>query len=126
LVIEPDSEDFHGGVIFRASQLSEGGATSDDPVLGANFLLGYSVELRTGALVLSRHAYDTSELAVASIETRSRLRLRVRMMGSEMEISVDGTVVIVHEDPFPHLLGGVGLRTSGGNVTATAMTVNPT
>ncbi|CAN5537848.1 hypothetical protein BH10ACT7_BH10ACT7_23390 [soil metagenome] len=119
----PESDAFHGGVIFRASELSEGGSTGDDAQLGIDFLLGYSVEIHGSKLRLSRHDYDTRVLGVAALAPATSRRLTVRVRGGMIEVAVDGYIVLTHTDRLPHLVGGVGVRAFGGTVIARELTV---
>lgn len=121
--VAPASDAFHGGLIFRASELSEGGSTSDDTRLGIDFLVGYSVEIHGSELRLSRHDYDTRVLGVAALAPAASRRLTVRVHGGMIEVAVDGEIVVTHDDPLPHLVGGVGVRAFDGTVIARSLEV---
>lgn len=114
-----------GGLILRASELSNGGSGSDDACLGNDFFLGYSLELAGADVLLNRHDYDSRTLARARVSSVGPLRVRVAVVGERFEVEVGGEVVISHADALPHLTGGVGIRASGSSVTVRDLTVRP-
>jgi hypothetical protein len=120
LALEPAEAWSHGDVIFRATQLCEGGSTGTDTVLGIDFFLGYSVQLSAAGVRLARHDYDTKVLAEAVVELTGPVRIGVRMRGAAIEVLIAGVTVIRYDDPLPHLVGGLGLRVAGGSLQATA------
>lgn len=102
----------HADLLLRASQLAEGGE-GDDPRLGIDFLLGYSVQLHADRLVLARHAFDTRILADRAHRLSPHPHdLVVRVAGSILSVAVDGHEVLRADDDLAHPLGGVGLRTA--------------
>ena len=119
LRVKPETDDCSAGVIFRAAHLAEGGE-GDDPRLGINFFLGYSVQLHADRLALARHDYDERVLVQRDgdwdLDTPHRVVVTVR--GGDIRVQVDETEVIKHQDPRPHLVGGAGLRVLGGAVAA--------
>ena len=122
----PKSADAHADLIFRASQLSEGGE-GDDSVLGFNFLLGYSVQLHADRVVLARHDYDELVLGEArvSVDPARAHQLVVRARGSAIAVELDGAEVISVDDVLPHALGGVGIRTHNAFLQLERMQVEP-
>lgn len=112
VTVRPEAPDGHGDLIFRATQLSEGGSTGADTVLGTDFLLGYSAQVGAGGLVLARHDYDTKVLANAPLEFEPAgpVRVTVRMTGGAIDVSVEGEHLLHVVDPLPHLRGGLGIR----------------
>lgn len=116
----------HGDLILRASQLAEGGA-GDDSRLGIDFLLGYSVQLHADRVVLARHDYDERVLAVREmpINGSAGLSLTVRVAGGGIRIDLEGAEPIRVQDPFPHLLGGVGIRTSDAGLRIESLEIAP-
>lgn len=59
--VDRSAQHGHGDIIFRASQLSLG-YEGDDPKLGTDFFLGYSLQLHGDGIVLARHDYDAETL----------------------------------------------------------------
>lgn len=105
-------------VLFRASDLADGGE-GDDPVLGSNFFRGYSLHVGPDTVTIARHSYDETVLATTSFRREaspSRVALRVR--GGRFEVEIDSVPVLSAEDALPYLFGGVGLRSRGGRVEA--------
>lgn len=115
--VELTEADGHGDVILRATQLAEG-FEGNDPVLGIDFLLGYSVQLRADRVVLARHAYDEQVLASAAVELDLTVPHRVvaTVTGGRLSAQVDDLAPLTASDPLPHLVGGAGLRVLGGTI----------
>ena len=126
--LEVDLEDpaGHGDVILRATQLAEG-FEGNDPVLGIDFLLGYSVQLRADRVVLARHAYDEQVLACADVELDLTVPHRVvaTVAGGRVTAQVDDLAPLTATDLFPHLVGGAGIRVLGGEVRADLTVTRP-
>ena len=120
------TETGHGDLLIRASQMAEGGE-GDDPRLGFDFFVGYSVQLRPSGVTLARHAYDERVVAEAArpLDLGRPQRVAVSLRGSHIVIRLDGTPVIDVDDPWPHLTGQAGLRVTGGTLTATRLLVTP-
>lgn len=98
---------------MRARQFSEGGE-GDDTQLGLNFLLGYSVQFHSDRVVLARHDYNEHVLAVRelSIDQSRPHVLAVRACGGLLSVELDGVEAMTIDDPLPHPLGHVGIRTA--------------
>ncbi|MFT4030004.1 MAG: glycoside hydrolase family 43 protein [Protaetiibacter sp.] len=119
------AEPGHADLLIRASQLAEGGEGADTR-LGIDFLLGYSVQLHPGRIVLARHDYDTTVLAAAPIEPAGGLReLAVSVVADEFRIELDGREAIRAWDELPHTAGAVGLRTANAELRVSALRVVP-
>ena len=114
----------HGDLLLRASQLADGGE-GDDPRLGSNFLLGYSVQLHSDRVVVARHAYDERMLADAPLVARVWHRVRVEVRGARLSVVVDGRQVCDLVDEWPHLVGNAGLRAVDAAATLRALRVVP-
>ncbi|WP_353115983.1 glycoside hydrolase family 43 protein [Microbacterium sp.] len=119
LSFTPGEDGGHGDLLVRASRFSEGGEGADTR-LGVNFLLGYSVQLHPGRIVLARHDYDERVLAstAADIAPGSAHRVVVRMRGERIAVELDGAEVIDVADVFPHATGATGVRAVGGDLRA--------
>ena len=111
--------DGHGDVLLRATQLAEG-FEGNDPVLGIDFLLGYSVQLHRDRVVLARHAYDEQVLATLAAELDLAVPHRVvaTVSADRVTVQVDDLAPLTARDPFPHLVGGAGIRVLGGTIHA--------
>jgi hypothetical protein len=117
LSLRLDTPDAHGDLIFRATQLSDGGE-GDDTRLGIDFFLGYSVQLHRDRVVLARHDYDERALATARLPIDDAVPhvVVVRAQGSILTVDLDGTTVLRFDDPLPHLVGQVGIRAVGAEL----------
>ncbi len=124
LSVHPTKTGGHGDLLLRASQLADGGE-GDDPVLGRDFLLGYSVQVRRNRLVVARHDYDEKVLAEAPLpsprspgpggcpqadERSEGVSVVARMRGGRIAVEIDGATILDVEDERPHVCGGVGIR----------------
>jgi hypothetical protein len=116
----------HADLIFRASQLSEGGE-GDDTVLGRNFLLGYSVQLHHDRVVLARHDYDERILAEhpTPVDPLRPHVIVVRAVGGSIGVELDGTALFQVADDLPHPIGSVGIRTDNAVLRVERLRVEP-
>jgi hypothetical protein len=120
-----DGPDAHADILVHATQLAEGGEGADTR-LGIDFLLGYSVQLRPGRVVLARHDYDTTVLAETSAPVGvGPLDLTVRVSGSAIAVDLDGREILRADDDLPHPAGGVGLRTANARLHAATLRIVP-
>lgn len=110
-------DDSHADLLLRASQFAEGGE-GNDPVLGIDFLLGYSVQLHRDRVVLARHAYDERVLAAhpVSIDESASHRIHLRSRGGTISVELDGRSLFDVTDPLPYPAGSVGIRTSNARL----------
>lgn len=117
--VDRSAQHGHGDVIFRASQLSLG-YEGDDPRLGADFFLGYSLQLHGDKIVLARHDYDQKVLvqSTAPFHLGGVHHVVIEARGSHIEVEVDGRLGLSVEDPLPHVAGGVGLRAWESKIVA--------
>jgi hypothetical protein len=115
----------HVDLVVRAAQLSEGGE-GDDTVLGADFFLGYSVQLHHDRVRLARNDYDERVLAereLAIDQTRPHV-VSVRLHGSSFAVEVDGVEALRFEDALPHPAGHIGIRTIDSDLRVESLTVS--
>lgn len=119
LEVEVAAAGGHGDLLLRASHLADG-FEGNDPVLGTEFLLGYSIQLHRDAVVLARHDYDTTVVIrkPAALDLRVPHRVRASVSGSLLRVLVDDHISLEHQDELPHLVGGAGIRSLGANVDA--------
>ena len=119
LEVEVAAAGGHGDLLLRASHLADG-FEGNDPVLGTEILLGYSIQLHRDAVVLARHDYDTTVVIrkPAALDLRVPHRVRASVSGSLLRVLVDDHISLEHQDERPHLVGGAGIRSLGANVDA--------
>ncbi len=127
LSFTPAEDGGHGDLLVRASRFSEGGEGADTR-LGRDFLLGYSVQLHLGRIVLARHDYDERLLAAAEAEIGpgSTHRVVVRVRGERIAVELDGVEVIDATDALPHATGATGIRVAGGELRVAGIEVRGT
>lgn len=115
----------HADLLFAASQLADGGE-GDDPVLGTNFFLGYSLQLHRDRIVLARHAYDERVLVECAheLDISSPLQIRLDRTGSVITAQVGGLDPLSCDDPWPLGAGAIGVRTWQSSLTAEASFVS--
>lgn len=124
LAVRFDAADGHADLLLRATQLSEGGE-GDDPRLGIDFFLGYSVQVHPGGLVLARHGYDTTVLASCETPIAEHLDLVVRAIGSELVVALRGEELLRVDDELPYPVGAVGLRTADARLHVATLRIAP-
>ncbi|HHU03877.1 MAG TPA: family 43 glycosylhydrolase [Fastidiosipila sp.] len=101
------------GVIFHASELSDGGE-GDDKELGKNFFIGYSVMIENDSIALYKHRYDEEELdRKYHYKTISKLRVKVRVNDFCVYVNDDINPLLKYHDNSPILWGRSGVRTKG-------------
>lgn len=117
VVVDLPAPDSHADLLVRATQLADGGE-GDDPVLGADFFLGYSVQLHADRVVLARHDYAERVLAThpAPQLPSTPHDLVVRAIGGTLTVELDGRVILEVDDALPHVLGHVGMRTGNARL----------
>ncbi|MDD3818277.1 MAG: glycoside hydrolase family 43 protein [Actinomycetota bacterium] len=101
------------GIIFRASELSDGGE-GDDKRLGINFFIGYCISLEYNRVVLTRHRYDEKELLSKKINyccaDIHNLNIQIDINDIKVFINNCDAAVIEYHDPSPILFGRSGIR----------------
>lgn len=118
-------DDNRADVLFRASEAADGGE-GDDPVLGADFFRGYSLQLGPDAVTFARHSYDQVVLATTPVQREARpSRIALRVVGGRFAVAIDGVPVLHADDPLPHAVGSIGLRSRGGRVEASDIRIFP-
>ncbi|MBZ6372273.1 MAG: glycoside hydrolase family 43 protein [Microbacterium hominis] len=126
VVVEFDADDAHADLLVRADQLSEGGE-GDDPMLGTDFLLGYSVQLHANRVVLARHDYRERVLGqhLVPVDPSIAHDLVVRCLGGSLSVELDGRRILDVDDALPHVLGHVGMRTWNAHLHVESLRVVP-
>ncbi|MCW5954910.1 MAG: hypothetical protein KIT69_21860, partial [Propionibacteriaceae bacterium] len=112
-----DSPDGHADLLFCAGELAEGGE-GDDPTLGIDFLLGYSLQFHHRRVLLARHAYDERPVAQrdAVIGSDMTHAVAISRRGGLVTARVDDLEPLSFGDPWPHPAGRLGLRTRGARI----------
>jgi hypothetical protein len=108
----PVSENSSAGIIFRASELSDGGE-GDDKQLGINFFIGYCVALEHDQVVLTKHRYNEKRLISRKLDSSAGIRrLCVRVNVNDISVYVNNceAPVLEYHDPAPLLFGRTGVR----------------
>lgn len=109
----PQSESSSVGIIFRASELSDGGE-GDDKRMGINFFIGYCVSLQNNTVVLTKHRYDEKILLSKkiSLSNKDKHKLCVRTEVNSIKVYLDNydNPVMEYHDKVPILSGRTGIR----------------
>jgi len=102
-----------GGLIFRMTEPAEGGE-GKDLVLGINFFKGYFVGLQQDQLVLTKHSFNETYLAVkeGNWDLNRKHKLRVSAKADTFCIFVDDmeTPAIIYQDKDAFTHGRIGAR----------------
>ncbi|WP_286081812.1 glycoside hydrolase family 43 protein [Parablautia intestinalis] len=107
----------NAGILLRVTEPSEGGEGAD-PVLGANFFIGYSVSLTGTELVIMKHHYDEKVLKSCPfcVESDEIHELLVEISGITIEVYVDREkqpkLVVADAEPIEN--GCAGIRVKNG------------
>ncbi|MHB8128801.1 MAG: family 43 glycosylhydrolase [Mobilitalea sp.] len=108
--------DLNAGIIFRVTNLSEGGE-GNDPYLGRNFYIGYFVGIMSDQLVLVKQNYNEKLLVKAEGQYLPGVNyhLRVNVKDNEFNIYLDDMEQpkISYTDMKPISHGRVGVRANG-------------
>lgn len=122
--VEFAEDDGHADVLFRAGQFADGGE-GDDPVLGTDFLLGYSLQIHRDRVVLARHRYDAVTIADAVTDTaRFAAGFSITVCGDVIRVHEGDRLLLEAEDEHAPRLGMVGVRTAGARIQVDSLTVN--
>ena len=107
------------GLLLRVKEPSEGGE-GDDPVLGADFFIGYSVSFTGKELMIIKHRYNEEIMKSCPFPTEpgETYQLLVKMSGTEITVYVDGKkepeLSVTDEEPIEN--GCVGIRVKNGQM----------
>ncbi len=116
----PKIENSSVGILFRGSELADGGE-GDDKKLGINFFIGYCVSLENGRVVLTKHRYNEKELLFKNINlgnaSNYRLRLRVEVNDICVYVGDNPEPVLEYHDSCPILFGATGIRIKNYRIT---------
>nr|WP_319473830.1 family 43 glycosylhydrolase [uncultured Sphaerochaeta sp.] len=103
------------GVIFRVTDLAEGGE-GKDPVLGRNYFNGYSCMISADSVTLSKHRYCQETLVVVPHAEFLGKPLSIRVIAKEQDIQIflENKLLITYRDTEnPFLYGKAGIRYVG-------------
>ena len=115
MTIEEQDEGWEAGIIFRASNLADGGEGSDK-VLGTNFFIGYRLSISDGYLRLWRHCYDQILLKEVPVIVPRDIHLSIQAVGNIFTCSLGETAALHFTDDSPIITGGVGFHTRGCSI----------
>lgn len=123
-----DGKDMNGGVIFRATNPSTGGA-DDNPVLGTDFLQGYYFTAGPDSAVLGRHNFGWQPLASApcTIDIQKPHHFKIEVEGALIKCYIDDmdTPLIRYFDKNPFITGRAGVRAHNSTVNFDNFQVTP-
>jgi len=121
-IVCPKSENASVGIMFRASELSEGGE-GNDKRLGINFFIGYCISLEKDRIVLTKHRYNKRELISKTIRLSQleKHSLCVRTEVNDIWVYIDDcdSPVMEYHDSSPILSGRTGIRTKDCEIEKT-------
>lgn len=100
---------WEAGVLFRASQLSDGGE-GDDRELGTDFFIGYRVSVSAEGVSLWKHRYDRILLARAEYGCTPEMELHIKFGGNKIIVGLGGDELISYRDKEPVLYGYNGFH----------------
>ena len=100
------------GLLFRASEEAKGGEGNDER-LGINFFIGYCAALRDDLFVLTKHRYDSRELAHVSAKGCRKITVRAQMNDILICLDDQEHPALSFHDPDPILYGKAGIRAAG-------------
>ena len=113
------------GIIFRVTDLAEGGE-GKDPVLGRNYFNGYSCMIGADSVTLSKHRYCQETLVEVPHAEFLGKPLSITVIAEEQDIQIflENRLLITYrdaEDPF--LYGKVGIRYVGSLMDNAEITI---
>ena len=115
MTIEERDEGWEAGVIFRASDLADGGE-GNDKILGTNFFIGYRLSISDGYLRLWRHRYDQLLLKEVPVIVPRDIHLSIQAVGNIFTCSLGETATLRFADDSPIIVGSVGFHTKGCSI----------
>lgn len=102
-------DNWEAGILLRAENLSDGGE-GDDREKGTNFFIGYRVAVRNGEVCLFKHAYDEKLLVSCPIPVKVEYDLTIVCSADTIEVFSENVRLFEYIDPFPIMVGRVGLH----------------
>lgn len=127
-VIYTSSGEMNGGLLFRTTNASTGGA-DDNPVLGTDFLQGYIFLAGTSSVALGKHNYGWQTLASASKSISASVphHMKVEVKGANIKCYLDNMEkpLINYTDPVPFITGRAGFRAHNSSIRFDNFVVTP-
>ena len=127
-VIYTSSSEMNGGLLFRTTNASTGGA-DDNPVLGTDFLQGYIFLAGTTSVALGKHNFGWQTLATANknISASAPHHMKVEVKGANIKCYLDDMEkpLINYTDPVPFITGRAGFRAHNSSVRFDNFIVTP-
>lgn len=115
MTVKGQDKGWEAGIIFRASNLADGGE-GNDKVLGTNFFIGYRLSISDGYLRLWRHRYDQLLLKEVPVIVPQDIHLSVQAVGNLLTCSLGETAMLRFTDDSPIITGHVGFHTRGCSI----------
>lgn len=106
---ELKSEGSSVGVLFHASEFSDGGE-GEDKELGTNFFIGYSAAVEKTKLVLCRHRYNRTVLCEKDCHMEFPLKIKIVMHGNQITVWQGERLLLEYRDEEPVLTGFAGFH----------------
>ena len=120
MTVKERDEGWEAGIIFRASNLAEGGE-GDDKVLGTNFFIGHRLSISNGYLRLWRHRYDQHLLQEIPVIVPNDIHLSIHAVGNIFTCSLDETATLYVTDDSPVITGRVGFHARGCSISGSEL-----
>lgn len=120
MTVKERDEGWEAGILFRASNLADGGE-GNDKILGTNFFIGYRLSISEGSLRLWRHRYDQLLLAEVSVIVPHDIHLSVQVVGNMVTCSLGKTAALHFTDESPIIAGRVGFHTRGCSINGSEL-----
>lgn len=119
-------EEGSAGIMLRVTEPAEGGE-GEDPILGIDFFLGYTVSVSNGWLQIARHRYDREILAECPLEIKNDgYTLCVTIMGACIDVYMNQEITprlrAFDKQPLTH--GCAGVWTENSRIKVTGMRIS--
>ena len=102
------------GILFRVSNPSDGGE-GNDKIIGTNFFIGYSLNLRKGKLQLCKNQYNETKLISISNENVGK-NITIKCVENAIIVISKNKVLMDYRDYSPLLCGKIGIRNQNGHI----------
>lgn len=111
------SENGTAGILFRATELAEGGE-GDDPKLGIDFFNGYFLGLQPNRLFITKNSYEEKIISEVTgswdLSVPHRIRLEVRDCSFRVFVdNMESPSLVCQDRLLPYSHGKAGIRARG-------------
>lgn len=103
------AENGEAGILFRSTQLADGGEGTDK-VLGTDFFVGYRVAVSDSKIRLWKHRYNAELLCETEWKWNGAASLEILAAGNTITVRVEDSLVLSYRDPWPILYGYNGFH----------------